>query len=103
MCSFRRLMKNPAPCFESLSMSGTPRRIPRVFPLTLGLSKGTVRLFQQPVRILIAVAALAMLLTACGDDDAGIRIAVNSPPQFAAAACEMPLPAGQDPARVDCG
>src|SRR5437879_2045179 len=41
-------LKNPAPCFESLSMSGPPHGILRCFPLTLRLSKGEL-LFQRAV------------------------------------------------------
>jgi hypothetical protein len=36
------LLKNPAPCFDRLSISGSPPRISCTFslPLTLSLSKG---------------------------------------------------------------
>jgi integrase len=43
-------LKNPTPCFDKLSMSGSPPRFHCVFPLTLSLSKGAQALFQQPVR-----------------------------------------------------
>src|SRR5262245_56504894 len=47
------------------------------------------------------VLFLCLLLAACGDDDA----VPAQPPAavFEAAACVMPLPAGQDPANVQCG
>ena len=47
---FSRLLKNPTPCFDKLSMSGSPPRFHCTFPLTLSLSKGAQILFPQPVR-----------------------------------------------------
>ncbi len=46
-----RLLKNPAPCFDELSMSGSPPRVSYSFPLTLSLSKGLRSLFQQPAKL----------------------------------------------------
>jgi hypothetical protein len=43
-------LKNPTPCFDKLSMSGSPTRFHYVFPLTLSLSKGAQALFQRADR-----------------------------------------------------
>jgi hypothetical protein len=46
------MLKNPSPCFDGLSMSGTPPRFHCTFPLTLSPSKGERRVFQHPASVL---------------------------------------------------
>jgi len=44
------MLKNPSPCFDRLSMSGSPPRFHWAFPLALRLSKGVPSSFQHPAR-----------------------------------------------------
>jgi pimeloyl-ACP methyl ester carboxylesterase len=53
--------------------------------------------------IVIAPVIIVLGFAGCGDDDAMTTVGSAPAPRFDAAACEAPLPGGQDVASVECG